>query len=117
MWAVYSYSPPQAFVSGLAVPSALLAGVLFLQPRDQRLEVLGDGAGVHLARAGELFHGFGPGPARARGQHGLELLPGLLAAEHRAFMQRPLVARCFAQRAVELELDDERQEIARVRGV
>src|ERR1700704_5322653 len=92
------------------LPAAGLALVLFLEPADQRLEIIDDRGGVDLPRAGELLERVGPGLAAAQGQHLAKLLARLLAAEHGALVQRPLETGCLAQRPVKLELQDVRQE-------
>src|SRR3954462_1857767 len=100
-----------------SVPTAGGALVLLLEPRLERLEVFENGRGIHLPRAGEFLEGVGPRLAGAELQHGGVLLAGFLAVEDRALVQRALEAGRVTQRFVELELQDERQEITRVRGI
>ena len=57
----------------------------------------------------------GHGLARAERQHRHELRAGRLAVVDRALVERPRVARGLAERAVELELVDAREEVAHVR--
>src|SRR5690348_10045562 len=84
------------------LPAAFLAGVLLLQPGHQRGEVLDDGVAAHAAVAGDRLEGVWPGFAGAHGEHRLEALARLLAAEDRAGVQRAGVAGLLAQCAVKL---------------
>src|ERR1700719_2918325 len=99
------------------LPPALLPLVLLVQPLHQRLEILSDRGGVDPARTGELFERVLPGLRRPQTQHVGEAPARFPTAIVRALVQRSVVAAGRAQRLVELELQDERQEIARVRGV
>src|SRR3954464_12663066 len=108
--------PAFAFIQLLS-PAAGLALVLFLQPAFQRVEVIENGRGIYLARAGELLERLLPRPAGAELEHGRVFLARRLVVEDRALVQRPLEAGGITQRLVELELQDEREEVARVRGV
>src|SRR3954470_15725120 len=98
----------------LSSPATLLPLVLLLEPPLQRLEVLEQGAAVHLPLAGHHLERVRPGLARAEGHHPLQLLSSLLAAVERALVQRALVDRGLAHRAIELELQDPREKIAGV---
>src|SRR5690606_33990527 len=99
------------------LPAAGLALVLLLQPFLQRGEVLQYRAAVDPLAAGQLLERGLPRLAGAARQHGAELLAGGLAAVEAAFVQRAGVAGGLAQRLVELELQQVRQEIAGVRGI
>ena len=80
-------------------------------------EVVADGGGVHLARAGDFFQGVLPGTALAHLQHGVQSVAGFLIAVDGAAVQRPGAAGRLRQRAVKLELQNVGQEIAHVRDV
>src|SRR4051812_27031085 len=95
-------------------PATLLPLVLLLEPCLQRLEVLEQRAAVHLSLAGDGKERVGPRLARAHREHLPQPLPRLLAAEEGALVQRPLVPGCLAEGAVELELQDVGEEVARV---
>src|SRR5689334_18585194 len=101
----------------LTSPATLLPLVLLLEPLLQRLEVLEQGAAVHLPLAGHHFESVRPGPARTQRHHLLQLLSRFLAPVERALVQRALVARGLAHRPVELELQDAREEVAGVGDV
>src|SRR5690606_27574151 len=96
----------------LALPAAGLALVLLLQPLLQRGEVLQHRAAVDLLAAGQLLQRGLPRLAGAAREHGLELPAGLRVAVERALVQRAGVAGGLAQRLVELELQQVRQEVA-----
>ena len=64
------HAPPQHGRCGYQ-PTGLPL-VLLVQPLLQRREVVADGGGVHLARAGDLFQRLLPGPALAHLQHGVQ---------------------------------------------
>src|SRR5882672_2709648 len=100
-----------------ASPAALLAFVLRLEPADERLEIFDDRGGVHLAGARQLEQGVLPGLALSLRQHRGKARAGFLVAVDRTLAQRTLVSSRLAQGLLELELHDERQEIARVRYV
>src|ERR1700704_3049384 len=85
-----------------ASPPALFALVLLGEPAIERREIVGDGAGVEIALAGEGFKRIGPGFRGAHLQHRLEALADLLVAVDRAAMERPAPAGDAAGRAVEL---------------
>src|SRR2546427_1233343 len=91
--------------------------VLFVEPRLERREVFQDRAGIHLFPAGEGFQRLRPWPAHSHLQHFRELLSGCLVPVNRAAVQRPGDACRPAQRAVKLELENVRQEVAHVRHV
>src|SRR5436190_22060557 len=95
-------------------PATLLPLVLLLQPLLQRLEVLEQRAPVHLALPGHHLQRIRPRLAGAQRHHLLQALAGLLAAVERALVQRALVTGRLAHRAVELELQDPREEVPRV---
>src|SRR5687768_6621908 len=96
-------------------PPALLAFVLVLQPRAERAEVLDQRGGVGLRFAGEHGEGLRPRLALTELQHGAELRAGFLVAVDGARVERPLVAGGLAERAMELELVDAREEVPDVR--
>src|SRR5215207_1879439 len=109
------FSEPYQFKWTL--PAALLAAVLLLEPSLQRREIFKHRLGRHLATAGERLERIGPRLRRARRQHLVQTLPDFLVAVEAAAMQRPLPAGHVAGRLVELELQDPREEVARVRRV
>src|SRR5687767_5124285 len=100
-----------------SVPAAASTLVLLREPGLQRPEVVDDRGSVHLPRARQLLERIGPGLARAERQHLGVLLARFLIAEDRALVERALEAGGVAQRLVELELQDEREKITRVRRV
>src|SRR4051812_28919792 len=98
-------------------PATLLPLVLLLQPGLQRLEVFEQGAAIHLALARHRLERIRPWLARAHREHLPQLLSRFLAAVERALVQRTGLPRRLAHRAVELELEDVGEEVARVRDV
>src|SRR5690606_9262786 len=84
-----------------ARPAAILARVLFLQPRVQRREIFEDRARVHLALAGQFLQGLLPRLARAFAEHLPEFRAGFLVAVDRAGVERALVAGRLAQLTIE----------------
>src|SRR5262245_62098460 len=94
-----------------SVPAAGAAAVLLLQPLSQRGEVLEQRVRLDAALAGERLQRVGPGLAGAELQRGAQARSRLLAPVDRALVQRARVARRPAQRAVELELQQPRQEV------
>src|SRR2546429_6298903 len=98
-------------------PATLLPLVLLLEPSLQRLEIFEQRAAVHLALAGHGFQRVRPWLAGAEREHLPQALTRLLAAVERALVQRALLPRGLAHRAVELELQDAGEEVARVRHV
>src|SRR5438132_6123578 len=98
-------------------PATLLPLVLLLQPSLQRLEIFQQRAAVHLALAGHGLKRVRPRLAGAKREHPPQALAGLPAAVERALVQRALLPRGLAHRAVELELQDAGEEVARVRHV
>src|SRR5882762_11143540 len=100
-----------------ALPPARLSLVLLGEPLHQRLEILADRGRVDAARAGEFLEGVLPGLRGTQTQHLGEAPARLLTGVVRTLVQRSPVAGGRAQRLVELELQNEREEIARVRGV
>src|SRR5690606_30362314 len=95
-------------------PAALASAVLLVEPRLERREVIEDRGRVHLLGPGELGEHFGPRPAPAEFEHRLEATAGLLVPVDRAAVERALVPGGLAEGAVELELEDVRQEVAGV---
>src|SRR5205814_1657159 len=98
-------------------PATLLPLVLLPEPTLQRLEVLEQRTAVHLALAGHRLERVRPGLAGAEREHLPEPLARFLAAVEGALVQRPFVARRLAHGAIELELEDPREEVARVRNI
>src|SRR5512140_475761 len=98
-------------------PATLFPLVLLREPRLQRLEVFEQRAAVHLPLPGHHLEGVRPRLARAQREHRPQPLSRLLAAEEGALVQRALVARGLAHGAIELELEDVGEEVARVRRV
>src|SRR5689334_5366800 len=96
-------------------PAALLALRLLFEPIDERLEVVDDGGCVRFGLAAEGRERLGPSLARAHREHRLELLSRGFVSVDRASGERAGVPRDLAQRAVELELIDAREEIPDVR--
>src|SRR5471032_1165541 len=91
--------------------------VLLIEPGFQRREVFDQRAAVDLVLARDFLQRYRPRFARAHGQHRFQLGAGLGVAVDRAAMQRTGIAGLAAQRAVELELQQVGQEVARVRCV
>src|SRR6266404_4441832 len=106
-----------ALTLAVASPATLLPLVLLLEPLLQRLEVLEQRAAVHLALAGHRFEGVRPRLARSHREHLPEPLSGFLAAVEGALVQGALVSGRLAHGAVELELEESGEEIARIRDV
>src|SRR5438094_8245628 len=98
-------------------PATSLPLVLLPQPSLQRLEVLEQRAPVHLPLTGHRLERVRPRLARAEREHLPKALAGFLAAVERALMQRTFLAGGLAHRPVELELQDPREEVPRVRDV
>src|SRR5467141_284467 len=106
-----------ALTLAVASPATLLPLVLLLEPLLQRLEVLEQRAAVHLALPGHRFEGVRPRLARPHREHLPEPLSRFLAAVEGTLVQRALVSGRLAHGAVELELEDPRQEVPRIRHV
>src|SRR5690606_14011018 len=112
-----SFLPSTFYLLPSTLPAVLPALILLLQVAHQRLEVLDHRFAPHLARAGEFVQRVLPRLACALLEHGPAALAGFLAAVEGALVQRAFVTGGFAQRLVELEPQDARQEVTRVRGV
>src|SRR6185437_7375766 len=100
-----------------ALPAQLLALVLLVQPLLERRKVIKDRRCVHLPLAADGFQRVRPGLALAHAEHLVQAVARRLALIDGAAMQRPLLSRSLAQRAMKLELKNARKEIARVRSV
>src|SRR5262249_44278635 len=100
-----------------SLPARLLALVLLVEPLLERSKVVKDGCGVHLALTADGFQGVRPWLALAHAQHFVQALTRGLVPVDGATMQRPLLPRRLAQRAVKLELQDAGQKVASVRRV
>src|SRR5204863_301644 len=98
-------------------PATSLPLVLLLQPSFQRLEVLEQRAPVHLPLTGHRLQRVRPRLAGAEREHLPEALARFLAAMERALVQRAFLAGGLAHRPVELELQEPREEVPRVRDV
>src|SRR6187455_299467 len=98
-------------------PAAVVALVLFAEPPHERLEVFDDRGSIHLTGSRKLLERVLPGLAAPERKHVLVRAPRFLAGEDRALVQRAFEARLLAKRALELELQDEGQEVARVRRI
>src|SRR5690606_41820633 len=79
------------------LPAAGPPLVLFGEVALQRLEVLEQRSGIHLAGARDRLERVGPGLAGPHREHRLQLRTSLLAAEDRAGMQRTFVTGGVAQ--------------------
>src|SRR5713101_7607642 len=101
----------------ILLPTALLAGVLLLQPLVQGSEILRQGSGIHLSLPGQDLEGIRPRLARPHLEHRLQLLSCFLAAVNGALMQWTAMSGRFAEGAMKLELKDPRQEVPGVRDV
>src|SRR5690606_7768130 len=99
------------------LPAALAAGVPLLEIAHQLLEVRDDRGSVDLARAREALERIGPRHRCTELEHLAEATPDRLVAVDRATVQRTVPARQLARGLMELELQDERQEVAQVRHV
>src|SRR6266481_7369664 len=98
----------------VASPATLLPLVLLLEPLLQWLEVLEQRAAVHLALPGHRFEGVRPRLARSHREHFPETLSRFLAAVEGALVQGPLLSGRLAHGAVELELEESGEEVARI---
>src|SRR3990172_4232737 len=98
-------------------PAALPSLILLLQPLHQGGEIFDDRPGIHLPRTRQLLQGFLPGTAGPQGQHRHESLARLPVTVDRAFVQGTLPAGGRTQGLVELELQEEGEKIARIRGI
>ncbi len=72
---------------------------------------------VDLAFAGEGFESVGPRLALAHLEHLVEFCAGFFRSKERAAIQRSFVSGLAAQRAIELEFQNVRKEVARVGNV
>src|SRR4029434_2331989 len=79
--------------------------------------IVGNRCGVHLPLPGECFKRVGPWLRGAHFEHRLQFRARLLAAIDRTAMERTGAAGGACHSAMELELEDLREEIARVRRV
>src|SRR5215471_871826 len=98
-------------------PSHRLALVLLVQPLLQRREVVADRRGVHLLLPGQRFERLRPRAALTHREHGVQLRAGFLVAVDGAAVEGAGAAGRTGQSAVELELQDVRQEVTHVRNV
>src|SRR6185312_10638800 len=99
----------------LASPASRLC--LLVQPLLERRKVIKDRRCVHLPLAADGFQRVRPGLALAHAEHLVQADARRLALIDGAAVQRPLLSRSLAQRAMKLELKNARKEIARVRSV
>src|SRR3954468_10306742 len=70
------------------LPADGLAFVLVIEPLLEGREIIADGGGVHLARAGELLDGLLPRPALSHLEHRSEFGAGGLVVVDGAAVQR-----------------------------
>ena len=99
------------------LPPHRLPLILFLQPFFQRGKVVADGRGVHFPLAGQGFKGVGPGAAEAHCEHLGQARARFLVIVNRAAVERFRAAGGLGQSAMKLELQNVRQEIARVGNI
>ena len=97
--------------------AAILTFRLFVEPLLQRCEIIDDGACVHLPRSGQCLERVLPRPRLPHREHRGQPLTRLLAVVGGAAVERDGATGGLCQRPMKLELQDVRQEIARVRGV
>src|SRR6267143_2735453 len=97
-----------------ASPADSFSLQLIVEPFRERREVIDDRRRVHLSRAGERLERVGPRTRLSHRQHRVQPPAGLLALVGRAAVEWQGAARNLRQRAVELELQDRGEEIARV---
>ena len=90
---------------------------LLVQPGLQWRDVVDDRGCVHLLGAGQGFESFRPGLGATERQHRVQPLTGFLAFIDGAAVERRRAARRLRQCAMELELENLRQEISRIRHV
>src|SRR6202034_4396042 len=105
-----------AFIAS-TLPTDGLSLVLFIQPLLQRSEIIQDRRRVHLLLPGQSLERLRPGLALAHGQHRVEPVPRRLAFVYGAAIQRSRASSGFRERTMKLELQNIRQEVARVRRV
>src|SRR4051794_16494050 len=98
------------------LPTTLLALVLLLQPGLERLEVVEHRLRVDVALAADRLERLRPRLARAELEHRLQLRAGRLVPVDGAGVERALIPRGLAERAVELGLQQQREEVAGVWG-
>src|SRR3954451_3951645 len=98
-------------------PSARLPLILLIEPRLQRREVIEDRRRIHLLLSADRLQRLGPRTALPHRQHAGQPLARMFVLIDRAAIERFGIARGLTERAVELELEDVGEEIARVRHV
>ena len=89
-------------------PADRLAFKLLVQPRVKRLEVIENGAGVHLFGAGDLFESFRPRMRETQREHVVQPLSRVGVLIDGASMERRCAAGGLRQRAMKLELENVR---------
>src|SRR5262252_242488 len=100
-----------------SLPAHLLALVLLVEPFLEGRKVVEDGGSVHLALPADGFEGLRPGAALAHGEHFVEAIAGGLVLVDRTAMQGAFLPGSFAEGAMELELENPRQEVTNVGDV
>src|SRR6266851_1022482 len=107
----------EACSTDLLIPAYLVSRVLLVEPFLQRRKVVDYGARIHLPLARQRFERVRPRTALAHRKHLGEPGARRFISVVRAAIQRARLSRFLAQSAMELELQNKREEITRIRHV
>src|SRR5262245_56493334 len=103
----------RAFVVGfLTLPARGFVLQLFVEPLREGREVVEDRRRIHLAFTGHRLERVRPRLRHTHLQHRVQLPSSFLALVRRAAVKRRLAAGDLVERPMELELHDEREEVA-----
>src|SRR4051812_31239773 len=86
------------------LPADRLAFDLLIEPGIERLEIIQDGRGIHLFRAGNGFESVRPGARFSHRKHGVQFFTRIRALVNRASMNRESASSRLRKRSMELKL-------------
>src|SRR5262245_50101143 len=99
------------------LPADGLSFDLLVEPGVQRFEVVEDGRRVHLFGAGNFLECVRPRLRESHRKHGVQLFPCLCTLINRTAIQLTSTTRSLRKSTMELELENVRKKISRVRHV